>query len=188
MTDAREVWLVRHGSTEWSASGKHTSYTDMPLTEAGEEAARALGERLASTGFDLVLTSPLVRARRTVELAGWPDAEVVEDLREWNYGDYEGITTNKIRETVPDWTVWTHETPGGENAEQVGERLGKLIRQIRGEDGRVLIVGHGHCLRALAACWLGQSASDGRFYRLETATVSVLGYEHDVPVIVRWNC
>lgn len=188
MPEAQEVWLVRHGETEWSAAGKHTSYTDVPLTEKGEEAARDVAERLASTAFDLVLSSPLVRARRTAELAGWPAPEVVEDLREWDYGDYEGATTNRIREDVPGWTVWTHPTPGGESADDVADRLDRVVDRLRAEEGRTLVFGHGHCLRAFAARWVGQPAATGQSYRLGTATISVLGYEHDVPVITRWNC
>lgn len=185
---ATELWVVRHGETEWSASGRHTSTTDVPLTPAGEEAARAVGERLEGTTFDLVLTSPRERARRTAELAGFPDAEVDDDLAEWAYGDYEGITTAEIRRTVPGWTVWTHPCPGGEDAEQVGKRLDRVVARVRAHGGRVLVVGHGHASRVLAARWLDQPVSEGRFFRLDTATVSVLGHEHESPVVARWNC
>lgn len=182
-----EVWLARHGETEWSRDHQHTSTTDLPLTEPGEEAARALGSTLGDQDFSLVLTSPLQRARRTAELAGFGDAEVDDDLIEWRYGEYEGITTAEIREHVPGWTVWTHPTPGGETAAQVGERLDRVVARLRSVEGRALVFGHGHALRALTARWLEQEVGDGRHYRLDTATVSVLGYERETPVLLRWN-
>jgi probable phosphoglycerate mutase len=190
MSDAGEVWLVRHGETEWSRDGRHTSVTDLPLTESGVEVARGLAERLKSTGFPLVLTSPRSRARRTAELAGFPEAEVDGDLVEWAYGDYEGITTAEIREREPGWTIWTHPVPGGETAAEVTERLDRVVARAEEalEDGaRVLLFGHGHALRALAARWIQQPVEEGRFLRLDTATVSVLGYERETPVILRWN-
>ena len=182
-----DVWLVRHGQTEWSASGRHTSTTDLPLTPDGEAAARALAPRLASTSFDLVLTSPRERARRTAELAGFPSAELDPDLVEWDYGDYEGVTTDEIRESVPDWTVWTHPCPGGETAEQVGARLDRVVVRAEAAEGRTLVFAHGHSLRVLTARWLGLPVVDGRLFRLDTATVSVLGHERESPVILRWN-
>jgi probable phosphoglycerate mutase len=182
-----ELWIVRHGETEWSASGRHTSTTEVDLTATGEEAARAVGARLAAATFDLVLTSPRVRARRTAELAGFADAVVEPDLAEWAYGDYEGVTTPTIRETVPGWTVWTHPCPGGETADEVGGRLDRVIENVRERGGRVLAFGHGHASRVLAARWLGQPVSEGRFFRLDTATVSVLGRERESPVVTRWN-
>jgi broad specificity phosphatase PhoE len=182
-----ELWIVRHGETEWSRSGQHTSTSEIPLTSAGEEAARLVGERLAGTTFDLVLTSPRDRARRTAELAGFPDAEVDDDLAEWAYGEYEGITTAQIREQVPGWTVWTHPTPGGETADDVGRRLDRVVARVRDRGGRALVFGHGHASRALAARWVEQPVDEGRFFRLDTATVSVLGYEHEFPVVARWN-
>jgi broad specificity phosphatase PhoE len=182
-----ELWIVRHGETEWSASGRHTSTTDVPLTSAGEDAARVIGERLAGTAFDLVLTSPRDRARRTAALAGFPDAHVEDDLVEWAYGDYEGVTTATIRESVPDWTVWTHPCPGGETAEQVGGRLDRVVAKVRARGGRVLAFGHGHASRVLAARWLAQPVVEGRLFRLDTATVSILGYERESPVVARWN-
>jgi broad specificity phosphatase PhoE len=184
---ASEVWLVRHGETEWSRDHKHTSTTDLPLTPVGEEAARALPAKLSRVEFDLVLTSPRQRARRTAELAGFPDAEVDEDLVEWDYGEYEGITTLQIRETVPGWSVWTHPTPGGETGEEVAARLDRVVKRVRQLDGRVLVFGHGHALRVLAARWIGQPPEEGRFFRLDTSTVSVLGFERDTPVLLRWN-
>ncbi len=185
--EGTEVWLVRHGETEWSRDRRHTSRTDVPLTEAGEQAARRLADRLAGERFDLVLTSPRQRARRTAELAGFPDARVEDGLVEWDYGDYEGVTAEQIRADVPGWTVWTHPVPGGETADAVAARLDRVLDTVRADEGRVLVFGHGHALRALTARWLGQTVAEGRFYRLDTATVSVLGHERETPVILRWN-
>ena len=182
-----ELWLVRHGETKWSRDGRHTSTTDLPLTTVGEEAAVALAPRLARTAFDLVLTSPRQRARRTAELAGFPHAEVDEDLVEWAYGDYEGVSTAEIRETVPGWTVWTHPTPGGESTAQVAARLDRVVARARAVEGRTLVFAHGHSLRVLAARWIGQPAEEGRFLKLDTSTVSVLGFERETPVLLRWN-
>lgn len=182
-----ELWVVRHGETEWSAAGRHTSTTDLPLTTAGEAAARAVGLRLSGTTFDLVLTSPRQRARRTAALAGFPDARVEDDLAEWAYGEYEGVTTAAIRETVPGWTVWTHPCPGGETAEQVGRRIDRVVARVRAHGGRVLAFGHGHALRVLAARWLAQPVAEGRMFQLDTATLSVLGHEREEPVVARWN-
>ncbi|MXG89638.1 histidine phosphatase family protein [Nocardioides flavescens] len=184
---ASQVWLVRHGETEWSASGRHTSTSDIPLTEAGEAAARELAPRLAAESFSLVLCSPRVRARRTAELAGFAGPEIDDDLVEWDYGDYEGITTDEIRESVPDWTVWTHPSPGGESAEQVSARLDRVVARCHDADGDVLLVAHGHCLRALTARWLELPVTDGRHFRLDTGRVSVLGFERETPVVLRWN-
>ena len=182
-----ELWLVRHGETEWSRDGRHTSTTDLDLTENGVEVAKALCERLAGESFDLVLSSPRHRALRTAVLAGVDDVHIDADLVEWDYGDYEGVTTSEIRETVPGWTVWTHPTPGGETAEQVTERLDRVVARVREHGGRVLVFGHGHALRALTARWIEQPVSEGRFFKLDTATVSTLGYERDFPVVLRWN-
>ncbi len=184
--DASEVWLVRHGETEWSRDHKHTSVTDLPLTEYGVQVARALGDRLADVSFDLVLTSPRQRARRTAELAGFGDAQREDDLVEWAYGDYEGITTMEIRETVPGWTVWTHPVPGGETADEVATRLDRVVRRTREHD-RSLVFAHGHSLRVLTARWLEQTAAEGRFFKLDTSTVSVLGYEREHPALLSWN-
>ena len=181
-----EVWLVRHGETEWSRDHRHTSTTDLPLTEDGGEVARSLGPML-ERDFTLVLTSPRRRARDTAELAGHGAAEVDDDLAEWAYGDYEGVTTDEIRETVPDWTVWTHPSPGGESATEVAERLDRVVARLQGVEGDALVFGHGHALRALAARWLGLPVADGRLFRLDTATVSALGYERETPVVLRWN-
>ncbi len=183
----QELWLVRHGPTEWSEDGRHTSTTDLPLLPEGEEKARALRSRLADLEVAQVLSSPRLRARRTAELAGFADAEVDEDLVEWTYGDYEGVTTPQIRETVPGWTVWSHPSPGGETAEEVGARLDRVVARAQGVDGRTLVFGHGHALRVLAARWLGLAVADGRLLKLDTATVSALGHERESPVVLRWN-
>jgi len=184
----QQVWLVRHAETEWSKSGRHTGRTNVPLTDAGRERARELAGRLDGHDFALVLSSPLDRARETARLAGLGDrCEVREDLLEWDYGDYEGVTTAEIRETVPGWTVWTHPTPGGETAQQVSTRLDRVVERAQNAGARVLVFGHGHASRVLAARWLDQPVAEGRFFRLDTATVSVLGYEHESPVVARWN-
>lgn len=184
---ASELWLVRHGETEWSRDGRHTSTTDLPLTARGEQVARSLAVQLRGDSFDLVLSSPLLRARRTAELAGFPGASNDEDLREWGYGDYEGRTTEQIREHVPGWTVWSHPCPGGESAVQVARRLDRVVARVREVQGRVLVFAHGHAGRALTARWLGQPVTFGRFFQLDTATVSTLGYERETPVLSRWN-
>jgi broad specificity phosphatase PhoE len=180
------VWLARHGQTEWSRSGRHTGATDLPLLPEGETAARTLADRLADQHFDLVVTSPLARARRTAELAGFPDAKVEPDLVEWDYGAYEGLTTNQIRERQPGWTVWSHGVPDGESADDVARRVDRVIAKARAA-GATLVFGHGHALRVLTARWLGQPPTDGRLYRLDTARLSTLGYERETPVILRWN-
>lgn len=183
-----ELWIVRHGPTEWSRNGRHTSVTDLPLLPDAEDDARALAPRLADLSPALVLTSPRLRARRTAELSGFPDALVDADLIEWGYGDYEGLTTPEIRERVPGWSVWTHPCPGGESAADVTERLDRVVARARAtESGATLAFAHGHSLRALAARWLGLPVSDGRLLRLDTATISLLGYERETPVLLRWN-
>jgi broad specificity phosphatase PhoE len=184
---AVSVWLVRHGETKWSRERLHTSVTDVPLTAAGAEAARAVGERVAGRSFSLVLTSPRQRARHSAELAGFPGAKVDDDLAEWGYGRYEGVSTAQIRETDPGWTVWSHPAPGGETADQVRARVDRVIARCRDVEGDVLLFGHAHCLRALTARWLGQPVTDGRLYRLDTGSLSVLAYERETPVIVHWN-
>ncbi len=186
MSDA-VVWLVRHGETEWSRAFRHTSTTDLPLTAEGEQVARGLRDRLGGERFDLVLTSPRIRARRTAELAGFPEAGVDPGLAEWAYGDYEGRTTVEIRETDPGWTIWTHPAPGGETAAAVTERLDEVVARVRAAAGPCLLFGHAHSLRALAARWLGQPVSAGAWFRLDTSSVSQLGYERDTPVVIRWN-
>jgi broad specificity phosphatase PhoE len=182
-----ELWLVRHGATEWSTAGRHTSITDLPLLPDGEETAVALGARLSGKDFRLVLTSPRRRAWHTAELAGFAEAEVTDDLAEWAYGDYEGLTTPEIRESVPGWTVWTHPSPGGETGGEVAARLDRVVERARDGGGRTLAFAHGHSLRVLAARWLGLPPEDGRLLRLDTATLSVLGFERESPVVLRWN-
>jgi broad specificity phosphatase PhoE len=182
-----EVWLVRHGETEWSKDGRHTSTTELPLTVEGEAVAKGLRDRLEDDDFSLVLTSPRTRARETARLAGHPEAEVDPDLAEWDYGDLEGQTTPRIRETYPGWTIWSGPVPGGESSDDVTVRLDRVVARCRAARGRVLVFGHGHSLRVLAARWLELPAIDGRHLRLDTATVSVLGWEHETPVVQRWN-
>ncbi len=182
-----QLWLVRHGETEWSKNGRHTSTTDLPLTEVGEAAAVKLAPELDGVDFEQVLTSPRQRAVRTAELAGFPDAEVDADLAEWVYGEYEGLTTVEIRETVPGWTIWTHPSPGGETAEQVAERLDRVIARARAVEGKTLVFAHGHSLRALAVRWLGLGISEGQRFALDTSTVSVLGVDRGTQVVRNWN-
>lgn len=184
--DGPELWLIRHGETEWSRSGRHTSVTDLELTEEGVRVASGLPGQLEGVSFDLVLTSPRRRARHTAELAGQGDAQVDDDLVEWEYGDYEGVTNAEIREQVPGWSVWTHPVPGGETAEQVSTRLDRVVARAR-EHERTLVFGHGHALRALAARWLGEPVSLGRYLHLDTATTSVLAFYRETPVVLRWN-
>src|SRR5947199_1432536 len=166
-----QIVLVRHGETEWSLSGQHTSRTDLPLIDAGVERARAIGPVLAGWDFSLVLTSPLRRARETCELAGFGDrAQVLEDLREWDYGEYEGLTTPQIREQRPGWYLWRDGCPGGESADDVGRRVDRVIAEALEAPGDVALVAHGHVLRALAGRWLEQRASFGGRLRLDTGT------------------
>jgi len=161
--------------------------TDLPLTEVGEAAAVKLAPELDGVDFEQVLTSPRQRAVRTAELAGFPDAEVDADLAEWVYGEYEGLTTVEIRETVPGWTIWTHPSPGGETAEQVAERLDRVIARARAVEGKTLVFAHGHSLRALAVRWLGLGISEGQRFALDTSTVSVLGVDRGTQVVRNWN-
>ena len=184
---ADRLWLVRHGETEWSRDGRHTSTTDLELTDEGERVARELAPRLAAQEFDLVLTSPRQRARRTADLAGFPDAQVDADLVEWDYGRYEGLTTATIRQTVPGWTVWANPVPGGETPQQVSDRLDRVVRRVEEAGGDVLVFGHGHALRGLTARWLDLDVTEGRHFVLGTATLSILGWERGSPAIERWN-
>lgn len=188
---AHRLYLLRHGQTEWSANGRHTGRTDIPLTPAGEAQARAAGTRLRTLdhGPALVLSSPRQRALRTAELAGLHVSEITEDLSEWDYGDYEGITTDEIRETVPGWTVWTHPVLGGESAEQVAARADKVLGHVRPllTDTDVILVGHGHFSRVLVSRWVGLSAGSGAHFALDPASVTVLGDERDAPQIQHLN-
>jgi broad specificity phosphatase PhoE len=183
-----EVWLIRHAETAWSREKKHTGRTDVPLTDAGREHARGLRERLDGHAFALVLASPLSRARETAELAGLGErAQLREDLVEWDYGDYEGITTAEIRARRPGWYLWRDGCPGGEAAEDVGRRVDRVIAEVRGTDGDVALVAHGHVLRALAARWIEQPAALGGRLALATGALCVLGHEREIPVLRSWN-
>jgi probable phosphoglycerate mutase len=183
-----ELWLIRHGETEWSAAGRHTGRTDVPLTAVGERQAAALGRRLAGRSFALVLVSPLTRAVETCRIAGYGGvARFTDDLLEWDYGAYEGRTTVDIRTEVPGWTIWTGNPPGGETIEQVGRRAATVIDQAIAVGGDVAMFAHGHVLRVLTACWLGLPPGAGRLLALRTASLSVLGYERETRVISTWN-
>lgn len=185
----QQILLLRHGETEWSRDGKHTSTTDVALTEAGLAEAMALRHVAARWTFALVVVSPMARARDTARLAGLDDqrVEVSGDLREWDYGEYEGRTTADIRATRPGWSVWTDGAPGGESPADVAARTDRVIARCRAADGDVCLVAHAHVLRVLAARWIGLDASDGARLRLDTGTWSVLGYEREAPVVLRWN-
>lgn len=182
--------VIRHGQTEWSASGQHTGNTDIPLTDQGRDDARRLRSRLSDRHFELVLCSPLVRATDTAELAGLGDqAQVDKNLVEWDYGDYEGLTTAEIRKQVPGWTVWTHPCPGGETVAQVAARADAALDRSRPalERGDVALIAHGHYLRVLTARWLGFGPEAGVHFLLDPSTLSELGHDREVPAISRWN-
>jgi broad specificity phosphatase PhoE len=184
------VTLVRHGETEWSASGKHTGRTDIPLTEEGERKARALRDRFKGVAFDRVFTSPLQRAARTCALAGFGEAAKADpDLLEWNYGDYEGRKTGEILSERPGWLLFHDGCPNGEQPADVGARADRVIARLRAADDRAIVFSSGHILRVLAARWLGLAPSEGRLFTLGTASISMLGYEHgkDEPAILLWN-
>jgi probable phosphoglycerate mutase len=182
------VWLVRHGPTAWSETGRHTGGTDVPLTADGERAARALAPALRGVAFGAVFTSPLQRAVETCRLAGLGDAmTVLPDLAEWDYGDYEGVTTAEIRTTRPGWTVWRDGCPGGESAADVGRRSDRVIRRLLEQHDDVAVFGHGHALRVLAARWVGLDATAGELLALDTASVSMIGWEREQAVVRRWN-
>ena len=184
-----EVYAIRHGETAWSLTGQHTSSTDIPLTENGRAVARRLGPILAPHSFALVLTSPRQRARETVELAGLGDRAVVEpDLREWDYGEYEGLTLAQIRTRRPGWMLFRDGCPGGETAKEVGARADRVIARVRAAaPGRAALFAHGHILRVLVARWIDLPASAGEHFVLDTATLSILGYYHEAPAVKVWN-
>lgn len=185
-----KIYLARHGETAWSLSGQHTGLTDMPLTEKGEWSARCLGKRLAGVSFTRIFTSPLKRAARTCELAGFAaQAESDSDLVEWDYGQYEGLRTSEIHLRRPDWQIFSDGSPDGETPDQVGARADRVLHRVRAVDGNVLIFSSGHFLRVLAARWLGLRVFDGAHFMLSTASLSILGFENGPshPVIRLWN-
>jgi broad specificity phosphatase PhoE len=183
-----EIYLIRHGETEWSLSGKHTGVSDIPLTEHGRQQARLLGHELVTRNFNLVLTSPMRRARETCELAGLgAHAEIDPDLMEWNYGDYEGLTSDQIHAVRPGWTIFNDGGPGGETPEQVGLRVDRVIARVHAVRGDVALFAHGHVLRALAARWLGLAPGAGAHFLLDTATLCVLKTHDGIAGLKRWN-
>jgi probable phosphoglycerate mutase len=185
---AQEIYIARHGATEWSKSGQHTSRTDLPLLAEGEEQARVLKPKLAAVEFELVLCSPLRRARETCELAGFADvAEIADDLMEWDYGEYEGLTTPQIRETTPDWWLWTDGCPGGESPSAIGARVDRVLERFAAVDGNGLAFAHGHVLRVVAARWLEMEVTAGSRFKLEAGSLGVLGHERETHVIERWS-
>jgi broad specificity phosphatase PhoE len=186
--DQPTLTLIRHGDTEWSLTGRHTGWTDIPLVASGRRQAELLGARLAGRSFSLVMSSPLSRAFETCRLAGLGDAVVVDpDLREWNYGDLEGLTSDEIRGTLPGWTIWSGPVPGGETSDEVGQRADRVITRALSAAGDVAIFAHGHLLRVLAARWLGLPPDHGALFELGTATLSQLGWERERRVIELWN-
>ena len=185
MADA--VWLLRHAETEWSRTGKHTSFTDVELTDAGRDVARALRSRLEGNAFGLVLCSPRSRARETAQLARLECSGLRDDLVEWDYGEYEGLTTPEIRQTRPDWSLWRDGCPGGESPAQVGARADRVIEEIGAAEGDVALVAHGHLLRVLGARWVEEPPAFGSRLYLGTGTLSVLGFERSTRVLRSWN-
>lgn len=185
----QRVLIIRHGQTEWSASGRHTSITDLALTEEGRLQAEGLAAKLEGQTFSLVLSSPLRRARTTCELAGFGQrAEIDDDLREWEYGEYEGLTTPEIRQRDPDWDLWSQGCPGGERPDQVGHRADQVLARIREADGDALVFAHGHVLRVLTARWLLMEPAAGARFKLAAGSIGALGYERETEVIEQWNC
>jgi probable phosphoglycerate mutase len=181
------ITLVRHGETDWSRSGRHTGRTDVPLTDAGRRQAKEAGTKLADRRFALVLTSPLSRATETCRLAGMGEGEPCDDLLEWDYGDFEGWTTDDIRAEHPGWLLWRDGVPDGEQPPDVSGRADRLIARLRGVSGDVICFSHGHILRMLAARWVGLGPDGGSLLALDPATISVLGYEREVSVVQLWN-
>jgi len=184
----QQVYLIRHGETEWSLSGQHTGITDIPLTENGRNVAKQLEPILAKENFTMILTSPLERARKTCELAGLgAHAEIDRDLMEWNYGEYEGLTPKQIDAQAPGWMIFTDGCPGGESPAQVSARADRLVARVRSVEGDVALFAHGHIFRVFAARWLGLPAMAGCHFLLDTATLSILSYYRNLPAIRRWN-
>ena len=185
---SRQLWIIRHGATEWALQGRHTGSTDLPLLPQGEEEAKALAPVLKGVRFAAVLSSPLQRAMRTCALAELDmHAEILPELIEWNYGNYEGITTAEIRQTLPEWSLWSHGCPQGEDAAAVTRRCKAMIDQVMAIDGDVALFAHGHILRSLAGTWIGLGAVGGKHLILGTATTSVLGFERENRALKRWN-
>lgn len=185
---ALELWLIRHGETEWSASGKHTSRSDVPLTARGQRSAKAIGQYLAGQEFSLVLTSPRQRAQETCRIAGYSSHAIVDNnLAEWDYGNYEGRTTAEIRSQEAGWSIWSAAVPSGELIEQVAERAESIILRSEGVGGRIALFSHAHFLRILAATWTGLPARSGSLFALGTGSVSILGSERENRVIQMWN-
>ncbi len=188
MQNAQEVFLIRHGETEWSLSGQHTGVTDVSLTERGRREAERLAPVLARRTFDLVLSSPLQRARQTCGLAGLGDrAQVEPDLMEWNYGEYEGLTSDEIERRVPGWLIFDNGCPGGESPREVATRVDRLIEKVRRVRGSVALFAHGHVFRVFAARWIGLPPSHGSHLLLDTSTLNILAYYRGIPALKRWN-
>lgn len=184
----QRVVVVRHGQTQWSAAGQHTGSTDVELTDGGRRDARDVGELLRRSSYDRVWSSPLRRAHETCELAGYGDTAVIDDdLVEWDYGDYEGLTREQIVKNDPDWQVWTRGAPGGESVAAVRRRVDRVVERLLSADGRTLIFAHGHLLRALAARWIEQEVTEGRRLLLDTSAVGELGWYHERRALARWN-
>jgi probable phosphoglycerate mutase len=183
-----QIYLIRHGETEWAASGRHTGRTDIPLTQRGREQAVHLLPIFEDVSFEVILSSPLQRARQTAEIAGLVSRlEICDDLMEWDYGDYEGLTTQEIRLQVPGWTVWTHPCPNGESGEAISQRVDRVIERIAKASGNVALFAHGHFLRLLASRWIEQSYDFGRYLQLGTSTLSILGLDRGSRLIRTWN-
>ena len=188
MTPSKEIWLIRHGETEWSRTGKHTGRTDVPLSDTGELRARALGSILSAASFETVLTSPLARAVETCRLSGLGDrARVTPDLMEWDYGIFEGRKTPEIRAERPNWSIWETDIPQGEQVDDVARRADRVIEEVSATSGNVAVFSHGHFLRIMTARWLGLPPTAGRLFALDTGSVSVIGYERETRVIRVWN-
>ena len=188
MTSHYRIFLIRHGETEWSRTGQHTGNTDLPLTERGRRQADALGTFFAGRTFARVLSSPLQRAYDTCQLAGFAHmAERTDDLKEWNYGIYEGKRTIDIQKSEPGWSIWRTTVPEGESLDEVAARTRRVIQNVSGGEGDIALFAHGHVLRILIACWLGLAARDGRLFALGAGSISILGWEHSIPILERLN-
>jgi probable phosphoglycerate mutase len=182
------LWLVRHGETEWAKNGRHTGRTDIPLTDLGRSQAVAVGRKIGNQAFAEVLSSPMSRALDTCRIAGFgAHVELVDDLREWDYGADEGRTTDEIRRDRPGWSIWAEGPHGGETIDEVGARADRIVERVLAASGDVLCFAHGHVLRILAARWLDLSAVEGRRFALSTATLSILGWEREIADVQRWN-